>query len=227
MKYESSTAKKRSVQAIWHLMITAILLFVLVLPTKAAFADEEDGKPIETRIDFTVNGESFTDVRIGDVDETVFVSENFNMEELTEFYVTRIEMPGVGTYTYESGEYSLDMLDSQNRTILESRFIRSSDTEVMLRVESHTNDILDKDIANGKTRDDYCGFFITNLKLVKTEANEESVPAESETHQPAEQESADNSDEHSDSFVWIALAAAAVIIIAVIVILFKKKGTNR
>lgn len=125
-----------------------------------------DGEPTVEAIkfDFTINGESFTNVTIGD---TLTVSNNFNMNSLDEFYVTKIAIEGSRTYEYAIGEYSLDLMDNQERTIFESHLTKSSDNYALLRVEAHSGDIQSGDIAEGKTLDDYFGFYITNLSFIK------------------------------------------------------------
>src|SRR5574344_581721 len=125
-----------------------------------------DGEPTVEAIkfDFTINGESFTNVTIGD---TLTVSNNFNMNTLDEFYVTKIAIEGSRTYEYAIGEYSLDLMDNQERTIFESHLTKSSDNYALLRVEAHSGDIQSGDIAEGKTLDDYFGFYITNLSFIK------------------------------------------------------------
>lgn len=132
------------------------------------FQHNDPEQPI-IRMDFTINGESFTNIEFNDINKTIQVSDDFNVETLTEFYVTRIEIEGVRTYEYLPGEYSLELLDDQNRTIFDSRFTKVSDNMARIRVESHSNDILDKDIAKGKTRDDYYGFYITNIDFIKND----------------------------------------------------------
>ena len=116
------------------------------------------------KFDFTINGESFTNVTIGD---QIQVSENFNMNEITEFYITKIAIEGVRTYTYEPHEYSLSMLDAQGRTILEIALNKRSDNYANIRVNAHVMDIQAADIAEGKTIEDYFEFYITSINFLK------------------------------------------------------------
>lgn len=128
---------------------------------------QEPGGPEEFNVityDFTINGESFTNVTVGDM---VTVSNSFNMDTLSEFYITKIAIEDGATYTYEPDEYSYELLDNQDRKIFETAFTKVSNNSATIRVESHSNDILDKDIADGKTRDHYYGFYITNIYFVK------------------------------------------------------------
>lgn len=117
-----------------------------------------------TKFDFKINGESFTNVSIGD---QVVVSNNFNMDTINEFYITKIAIDGGKTYNYAPNEYSYEMLDNQGRTIFELNYTKVSDNYSNIRIESHSGDILDKDIAEGKSKEDYFGFYITNMSFVK------------------------------------------------------------
>src|SRR5574344_772045 len=117
------------------------------------------------KFDFTFNGESFTNVSIGD---QLVVPDSFNMDNITEFYVTKIAIEGVKTYTYDANEYSYALLDNQERHIFETHFDKKSDNYANLRIEAHSNDLLDKDIAQGKTKEDYFGFYITGINFVKS-----------------------------------------------------------
>lgn len=136
--------------------------------------------PVEAiKIDFTINGESFTNVSIGD---KVVVSNNFNIKAITQFYITKIAIEGVKTYTYSANEYSYDLLDNQGRRLFEVRnFTKISDNSARFGLEIHNNDILEKDIAQGKTKKDYFGLHITNLYLIKdafrgVEVSTEAMP---------------------------------------------------
>src|SRR5574344_425212 len=117
------------------------------------------------KFDFTFNGESFTNVSIGD---QLVVPDSFNMDNITEFYVTTIAIEGVKTYTYDANEYSYALLDNQERHIFETHFDKKSDNYANLRIEAHSNDLLDKDITQGKTKEDYFGFYITGINFVKS-----------------------------------------------------------
>lgn len=122
--------------------------------------------PVEAiKFDFTINGESFTNVSIGD---QLVVPDDFNMDSITELYFTKISIEGGNTYTYAKNEYSYDLLDDQGRKILETHFDKKSDNYANIRIEAHSNDLLDKDIAEGKTKDDYFGFYITGINFVKS-----------------------------------------------------------
>lgn len=131
-----------------------------------SFDTAQSGPTAEVvKFDFTMNGESFTNISVGD---TVLASDDFNMDEITEFYITRIAIDGGDTYTYSAGEYSYELLDSENRKIFEVRnFTKISDNSISFGLEIHNNDILTKDIAANKTKDDYLGLYITNLSIVK------------------------------------------------------------
>lgn len=133
--------------------------------------DGGDGAPMveAMKFDFTINGESFTNVTIGD---TLTVSNDFNMNSLDEFYVTKIAIEHDNPadnelYEYAVGEYSLELKDSEGRTIFDSHLTKSSDNYALLRVEAHSEDILEDDIADGKTLEDYFGFYITNMSFIK------------------------------------------------------------
>ena len=135
-----------------------------------SFSLENNDPPIEAmKFDFTINGESFTNVTIGD---TLTVSNDFNMDSLDEFYVTKIAIEHDNPadnelYEYAVGEYSLELKDSEGRTIFDSHLTKSSDNYALLRVEAHSEDILEDDIADGKTLEDYFGFYITNMSFIK------------------------------------------------------------
>lgn len=136
-----------------------------------SFSLENNDPPVESmKFDFTINGESFTNVTMGD---KLRVSDNFNMDSLDEFYVTKIvinheEPASDEVYVYEAEEYSLELKDSLGRNIFDSHLTKSSDNYALLRVEAHSNDILAADIAPGKTLADYFGFYITNMSFIKT-----------------------------------------------------------
>ncbi|MDO5556655.1 MAG: hypothetical protein Q4G05_00195 [Clostridia bacterium] len=122
--------------------------------------------PIEAmKFDFTFNGKSFTNVSIG---EQLAVPDSFNMDNITEFYVTKIAIGDDKTYTYAANEYSYALLDSENRHIFETHFDKKSDNYANIRIEAHSNDLLDKDIAQDKTKEDYFGFYITGITFVKS-----------------------------------------------------------
>lgn len=117
------------------------------------------------KFDFTFNGQSFTNVSVGDI---VAVPENFNLDSVTEFYVTKIAIEGGRTYTYAADEYSYDLLNDENKHIFETHFNKISDNLANLRMEAHAGNILEEDIAQGKTREDYFGFYITGMFFVKS-----------------------------------------------------------
>lgn len=130
-----------------------------------------DGAPMveAMKFDFKINGKSFTNVTIGD---TLTVSDDFNMDSLEEFYVTKIfiehdDPADNELYEYAAGEYSLELRDSLGRTIFDSHLTKTSDNYALLRVEAHSGDILADDIADGKTLEDYFGFYITNMSFIK------------------------------------------------------------
>ncbi len=115
------------------------------------------------KFDFTINGESFTNISVGN---QVVVSNSFNMDTINEFYITKI-IDGDKTYNYAPNEYSYKMIDNQGRTIFELNYNKVSDNYSNIRIESHSENILDKDIAEGKSKEDYLGFYITNISFVK------------------------------------------------------------
>lgn len=160
--------KRASLVVISFVMIIGLCFNMLGFPSTTAYAAEPEAGH-QVTIDFTANGESFTDVRIGDLggeDEILTVSDNFNLDELTEFYVTKIVMAD-RTYTFNPGEYSIELKDDQDRDIFDTRLTKISDSMARLWMESHKNDIKGDDIAVDKTIDDYCDFMITNLCFVK------------------------------------------------------------
>lgn len=120
------------------------------------------------KYDFRLNGVDFTDVEDG---KNITVPEDFNMDKIEEFYIKKIvvtEGSRTETYTYNNDEYSYSLLDDQGRTILETHFDKISNNYATLRVQSHANDIQAKDIPAGKTKEDFCDFYITNLGFAKS-----------------------------------------------------------
>ena len=113
------------------------------------------------KYDFRLNGVDFTDVEGGNIT----VPDNFNMNEITEFYIKKIVVNGTDTYNYNDNEYSYSMLDNQGRTILETHFDKISNNYATLRVQSHSQDIQDKDKVAGRT---YYDFYITGINFVKS-----------------------------------------------------------
>lgn len=123
---------------------------------------EEEQKTF--KFDFRLNGVDFSDIEGGNI----IVPDNFNMDEITEFYIKKIvvtDKNGTETYNYNDNEYSYSLLDVQGRTILETKFEKVSDNYVNLRVISHSADIQDKDKVAGRK---YYDFYITGIKLVKS-----------------------------------------------------------
>ena len=138
----------------------------------------EPGPELKTlKFDFRLNGVDFTDIEDGFIP----VPDNFNMNEITEFYIKKIVVigeKGTDTYIYNDNEYSYSMLDDQGRTILAANFEKISDNYANLRVESHSEDIQEKDKVDGRT---YYDFYITRLGFVKSqfkgiEASTEIMP---------------------------------------------------
>lgn len=116
------------------------------------------------KFDFTINGESFTNVSIGD---RVLVTDDFNLNTITEFYVTKIAIDGGDTYTYAPGEYSYNLLDAEGRRIFETNYKKISENSGSIRIISHSGDILTKDLAKNKSVSDYLEFYITSISFVK------------------------------------------------------------
>ena len=147
-------------------------------PSFSSQSGQEDPGIEAMKFDFKINGKSFYNVAIGD---TLTVSNDFNMNSLDEFYVTKIVIEHDDpvdneVYEYDDGEYSLDLKDRIGRQILESHLTKSSDNYALLRVESHAyidpNDensgMLQADLDKyGKTIDDYFAFYITNINFIK------------------------------------------------------------
>ena len=113
------------------------------------------------KYDFRLNGVDFTDVEGGNIT----VPADFNMDKITEFYIKKIVVNGTDTYNYNDNEYSYSMLDNQGRTILETHFDKISNNYATLRVQSHSQDIQDKDKVAGRT---YYDFYITGINFVKS-----------------------------------------------------------
>lgn len=126
---------------------------------------EPGGSELKTiKIDFRLNGVDFIDWEGGNIT----VPDDFNMDKITEFYIKKIVVIGenkTDTYNYNDNEYSYSMLDNQGRTILETNFEKISDNHANLRVQSHSNDIQDKDKVEGRI---YYDFFITGISLIKS-----------------------------------------------------------
>lgn len=124
----------------------------------------EPGPELKTlKFDFRLNGVDFTDWEGGNIT----VPADFNMDEITEFYIKKIVVigeNGTETYNYNNNEYSYSLLDEQGRTILETNFEKITDNLANLRVLSHSEDIQDKDKVNGRT---YYDFYITGIHFVK------------------------------------------------------------
>ena len=115
------------------------------------------------KFDFRLNGVDFTNWEGGNIT----VPANFNMDEITEFYIKKIVVigeSGTDTYNYNDNEYSYSLLDDQGRTILETKFEKICDNLANLRVLSHSGDIQDKDKVAGRT---YYDFYITGIHFVK------------------------------------------------------------
>ena len=125
----------------------------------------EPGPEIKTlKFDFRLNGVDVTNWEDGNIT----VPADFNMDEITEFYIKKIVVigkNGTETYNYNDNEYSYSLLDDQGRKILETNFEKVSDNYVDLRVLSHEGDIQDKDKVEGRI---YYGFYLTGIKLVKS-----------------------------------------------------------
>lgn len=116
------------------------------------------------KLDFRLNGEDFTDVEDGNIT----VPDDFKMDEITEFYITKIVVTGKNgteTYNYNDNEYSYSLEDNEGRKILETNFEKISENCVNLRVMSHSSDIQANDKVNGRI---YYDFYITGIKLVKS-----------------------------------------------------------
>lgn len=116
------------------------------------------------KFDFRLNGVDVTNWEDGNIT----VPADFNMDEITEFYIKKIVVigkNGTETYNYNDNEYSYSLLDDQGRKILETNFEKVSDNYVNLRVLSHEGDIQDKDKVEGRR---YYGFYLTGIKLVKS-----------------------------------------------------------
>lgn len=126
---------------------------------------EPGGPELKTlKFDFRLNGVDFTNVEDGNIT----VSADFNMNEITEFYIKKIVVigeKGTETYNYNDNEYSYSLLDKQGRTILETNFEKITDNLANLRVQSHSEDIQDKDKVDGRT---YYNFYIAGIHFVKT-----------------------------------------------------------
>lgn len=115
------------------------------------------------KFDFRLNGVDFTDCEGGNIT----VPADFNMDEITEFYIKKIVVigeKGTENYDYNDNEYSYSLLDEQGRTILETNFEKITDNLANLRVLSHSKDIQDKDKVDGRT---YYDFYITGIHFVK------------------------------------------------------------
>lgn len=121
----------------------------------------EPGEENNFKFDFRLNGVDFTNVEDGNIT----VPDNFNMNEITEFYIKKIVVNGTDTYNYNDNEYSYSMLDDQGRTILETHFDKNSNNYATLRVQSHNQDIQDKDKIEGRI---YYDFYITGINFVKS-----------------------------------------------------------
>lgn len=145
------------------------------LPTELTFSvvgignadgdpEPDDPESKMTVFDFTLNGHSFTNVALDG--GSVLVPADFNMDTIESFYITKI-VSGETTYGYAEDEYSYAMLDDQGRHIFETTYEKFGDNQASLRVLSHPEDILEKDIPEGRSREDYPAFYITNINFVK------------------------------------------------------------
>ena len=68
------------------------------------------------KFDFRLNGVDFTNLEGGNIT----VPADFNMDEITEFYIKKIVVigeNGTETYNYNNNEYSYSLLDNQGRKI--------------------------------------------------------------------------------------------------------------
>lgn len=118
--------------------------------------------------DFKINGVSFTNAHIGD---TITVPDNFNFDSLDEFNITKIVIdrdPDADTvYEYDDDEFTLALKDIQNRSIFEAKLTKLSDKSALFINQVHSEDMLEADVKEGKTLQDYFGIYITSLYFVK------------------------------------------------------------
>lgn len=139
------------------------------VPNQQQGGQGEQGNPNPlgdvVKFDCTINGESFTNVGVGD---WINVSSNFNLNAITDFYITKIAVDGGETYTYEPHEYSYDLENVDGKKIFEVRnYTKISDNSVSFGLEIHSSDIQTKDFAAGKDASSYYGLYLTSLYFVK------------------------------------------------------------
>ena len=138
--------------------------------------NEGEGEPINveeiTSINFTINGQ-YIPLTINNGDAVANVPQNMNFDDLDELYITQIvvrnnETNVETTYNYEANEYSLDLLDTENRTILETHLTKQTSNLAFLRIQAHAGDIQDSDLTRlGKTIEDFYEFYLPQIVLVK------------------------------------------------------------
>lgn len=120
---------------------------------------------------FTLNGKNIT-ADLTQSDPEVQVDQDMNFDELEEFYITEIK---TNKKTYQYGtthKYGINLKDSENRPILETNLTKQTSNLAYLRVQSHAGDIKNSDLtAMGKTSEDFCEFYIPQLKLIKPGKN--------------------------------------------------------
>lgn len=165
MKKRFKFTTKAGIVAFCLVLAVAMCLNGFIFSNSVVFAGDDQPEQVVS-MDFTINGQSFTDATFGGLSGTLEVPDNFNMDKLEEFYVTKIVTDKGTIYNYEPNEYTLALKDSQDRTIFETHFDRKSDHMVRFRAEAHSGDILAKDIPQGKTKADYYPFYITGIDFV-------------------------------------------------------------
>lgn len=117
---------------------------------------------------FRLNGQDIS-ADFSQEEPQVQVNSNMNFDKLEEFYITEI-VTDKKTYTYAANQYGLNLKDNEDRTILETNLTKQTSNLAYLRVQTHVEDIKESDLtAIGKAREDFCGFYITQLKLIKPE----------------------------------------------------------
>lgn len=122
--------------------------------------------------DFTINGQSFTNVDVG---ETLIVSDNMNFDELEEYYVSKVQVVDrhtnevIETHNYNGTEYGIGkMYDTENRDIIEAHLNKQSTNYAYLRVEAHVDGIQPQDIPQGQDDSYFYGYYIPQVRLQKS-----------------------------------------------------------
>ena len=123
-----------------------------------------------TTFEFTINGQALS---ITNDNQVCNVPQEFDFENITDLSIQRIvEYDHVHeqetTYTYQAGEYTYNLKDSENRTILETHLTAQTSNLAFLRIESHVDGITEETLTQmGKDRDYFYSFYMPQIVLVK------------------------------------------------------------